>query len=157
MITESAVVLATRADARAIAEMSREYIEHGLGWSWTEARVDHAIVDPDINVAVVRDGAAILAFGIMSYRRDAAHLLLFAVRNTHRRRGIGSRVLTWLEQVARDAGIRSIEVECRRDNDAARNFYGEQGYHERVITPRYYRGVEDAVRLEKWLVVPDST
>ena len=125
MITESAVVLASRADARAIAEMSREYIERGLGWGWTEARVDHAIVDPEINVAVVRDGTAILAFGIMSYRRDA--------------------------------GIRSVEVECRRDNDAARNFYGEHGYHERVIAPRYYRGVEDAVRLEKWLAVPEAS
>jgi len=156
MITESAVVLATRGDARAIAEMSREYIEHGLGWSWTEARVEHAIADPDINVAVVRDGPAILAFGIMSYRHDAAHLLLFAVRGSHQRRGLGSRVLRWLEQVARDAGIRSILVECRRDNDAARNFYGEHGFHERVITPRYYRGIEDAVRLEKWLAAPDG-
>jgi ribosomal protein S18 acetylase RimI-like enzyme len=69
---------------------------------------------------------------------------------------MGSRVLRWLEQVARDAGIRSIAVECRRDNVAARDFYGEHGYHERVITPGYYRGVEDAVRLEKWLVPPAS-
>jgi len=157
MITESAVVLATRADARAIAELSREYIERGLGWSWTEARVAHAIADPEINVAVVREGAAIVAFGIMSYRHDAAHLLLFAVRESHQRRGIGSHVLRWLEQVARDAGFRSILVECRRDNAAARNFYGEHGYHERVITPRYYRGVEDAVRLEKWLAPPGGS
>ena len=26
-----------------IAEMSREYIEYGLGWSWTQARVLKAI------------------------------------------------------------------------------------------------------------------
>jgi len=157
MITESAIVLATRADARAIAELSRDHIERGLGWSWTEGRVERAIVDPDINVAVVRDGAAIAAFGIMSYRDAAAHLLLFAVRRSHQRRGLGRRLLGWLEQVARDAGIRSIHVECRRDNAAARNFYGEHGYHERVIAPGYYRGVEDAVRLEKWLVPPDPT
>lgn len=153
MITESAVVLARRDDARAIAEMSREYIERGLGWSWTEARVARAIVDAETNVAVVRDEAGILAFGIMSYRDAVAHLLLFAVRQSHRRRGIGTRVLNWLEQVASDAGIQAIQVECRRANDAARNFYGEHGYHERDITPRYYRGVEDAVRLEKWLAV----
>ena len=154
MITESAVVLATRGDARAIAEMSRAYIEQGLGWSWTEARVEQAIVDPDTNVAVVREGAAIVAFGIMGYREERAHLALFAVRGTHRRRGVGTRVLRWLEQVARDAGIRAIAVECRRDNAAARNFYGEHGYHERIITAGYYRGIEDAVRLEKWLVAP---
>ena len=154
MITESAVVLATRSDARAIAEMSREYIEQGLGWSWTESRVAQAIADPDTNVAVVREGGAIVAFGIMGYREERAHLALFAVRASHRRRGIGRRVLRFLEQVARDAGIRCIAVECRRENAAARNFYGEHGYHERIISPGYYRGVEDAVRLEKWLVAP---
>jgi ribosomal-protein-alanine N-acetyltransferase len=157
MIAESAVVLATRGDARAIAEMSRQYIEHGLGWSWTEARVAHAIDDPDTNVAVVRDGGRIVAFGIMGYREERAHLALFAVRTSHQRRGMGSAVLRWLEQVARDAGIRTILVECRRDNGPARNFYGEHGYHERIITPGYYRGVEDAVRLEKWLAAPGET
>jgi len=157
MITESAVVLATRGDAGAIAEMSRRYIERGLGWSWNEARVAQAIADPDTNVAVVRDGGAIVAFGIMGYRDERAHLALFAVRGSHQRRGMGSAVLRWLEQVARDAGIRRILAECRRDNAAARNFYGEHGYHERIITPGYYRGVEDAVRLEKWLAAAGET
>ena len=151
MITESAVVLATRGDARAIAEMSRQYIERGLGWSWTEARVAQAIADPDTNVAVVRDAGKIVAFGIMGYREKAAHLALFAVRASHQRQGIGSRILGWLETVAVTAGITHIHVECRRDNAAARNFYGEYGYHEQVISKGYYRGLEDAVRLEKWL------
>src|ERR1700722_2843442 len=31
--------LARAADALAIADMSREYIEYGLGWSWTTARI----------------------------------------------------------------------------------------------------------------------
>lgn len=133
--------------------MSRDEIEHGLGWSWTEARVRRSILDPDTNVAVVREGSSIIAFGIMSYREDAAHLLLFAVRRSHQRRGIGSIVLRWLEGVARDAGVGRIHVECRRDKDAARNFYGEHGYHEQAITAGYYSGKTDAIRLEKWLAV----
>lgn len=151
MITETSVRLATPADAAAIARMSRDQIEHGLGWSWTEARIERAIRDRDINVAVVRESATLLAFGIMSYRDEKAHLLLFAVNPSHRRRGIGSVVLRWLEEVARGAGIRRIHVECRRDNEAARNFYGEHGYHEYEIARRYYAAVEDAIRLEKWL------
>ena len=110
-----------------------------------------AIRDPDINVAVIRDSGTIVAFGIMSYRDDAAHLLLFAVRRSQQRRGLGSNLLYWLEEVARAAGLQRIHVECRRDNAAARNFYGEHGYHEQVIAKGYYSGVEDAIRLEKWL------
>jgi len=151
---ESDIALATVADAASIAAMSRDEIEHGLGWSWTQSRVEHAIRDSDTNVVVLREQGAIIAFGIMSYREEAAHLLLFAVRAAQQRKGFGSRILAWLEAVALEAGITHVNVECRRDNSAARNFYGEHGYHEQVISRGYYRGVEDAIRLEKWLATP---
>ena len=154
MIQDARVQLASVRDAAAIAAMSRDYIEQGLGWSWTEARVARAIHDPDVNVAVLRAADSIAAFGIMSYREDTAHLLLFAVRRKQQRQGLGSGMLAWLEAVARTAGIRRIQLECRRDNAAARNFYGALGYHEQVISRGYYQGVEDAIRLEKWLVEP---
>ncbi|HEX5160876.1 MAG TPA: GNAT family N-acetyltransferase [Steroidobacteraceae bacterium] len=155
MITDASIRLANPADAAEIAALSRDQIEQGLGWSWTTARVARAIRDPETNVAVVRDTRSLLAFGIMSYRDQAAHLLLFAVRESHQRLGIGSAILRWLEDVAREAGIRQIHVECRRNNSVARNFYGEHGYHEHVISPGYYQGVEDAVRMEKWLRPPE--
>ena len=156
MITDASIRLASCADAANIAALSRDHIEHGLEWSWTPARVERAIRHPDTNVAVVRDARAMLAFGIMSYRDDTAHLSLFAVRRSHQRLGIGSVLLRWLEDVAREAGIRQINVECRRTNSIARNFYCEHGYQEKIISPGYYAGVEDAIRLEKWLATPDA-
>ena len=154
MVHDTRIQLASIRDAAAIAAMSRDYIEQGLGWSWTAARVERAILDPDINVVVLRAPDGIVAFGIMSYRDEAAHLLLFAVRRQQQRQGLGTAMLAWLEDVARTAGIRRIQLECRRDNAAARNFYGVQGYHEQVISRGYYQGVEDAIRLEKWLATP---
>jgi ribosomal-protein-alanine N-acetyltransferase len=143
--------LARRADAAAIATMSRDEIEQGLPWSWTEGRVLGAIQNPDTNVAVVGATGALQGFGIMAYRDEVAHLLLFSVRPEYRRRGLGSALLRWLECVAVTAGVERIVVECRRDNAGARNFYAETGYHEMAISKGYYRGVEDAVRIEKWL------
>ena len=35
----ASIRFATRADALGIAEMSRDFIEHGLGWSWTRERI----------------------------------------------------------------------------------------------------------------------
>jgi ribosomal protein S18 acetylase RimI-like enzyme len=78
------------------------------------------------------------------------------VKVPHRRRGVGSAILRWLEDVALTSGARSVRLECRRDNLVARNFYGERGYHEQTIARGYYRGKEDAVRLEKWLIAPAS-
>jgi ribosomal-protein-alanine N-acetyltransferase len=87
----------------------------------------------------------------MSYRADDAHLLLFAVHRHHRRQGVGSALLQWLEDVARTAGCQRIRLEARWDNVAARSFYNEHGYHERVIRRAMYSGVLDGVQLEKWL------
>ncbi|HUQ11724.1 MAG TPA: GNAT family N-acetyltransferase [Steroidobacteraceae bacterium] len=148
--------LATRADAAMIATMSRDQIEQGLPWSWTEARVAGAIRNADTNVAVIGEHGALQGFGIMAYRDDVAHLLLFTVRPERRRLGMGSALLRWLEDVAITAAVQRVVVECRRDNAAARNFYAERGYHELAIAKGYYRGVEDAIRLEKWLHEPQE-
>jgi ribosomal protein S18 acetylase RimI-like enzyme len=154
MISAAEVRLARVSDASDIAAMSRDYIEHGLPWTWTEGRVAAAIADADTNVVVVGDPGAINGFGIMSYPNDDAHLLLFAVRRAHQRRGVGSAILHWLEEAARTAGAKRIRVECRRDNTAARNFYCEHGYAELRITAKYYRGLKDGIHLEKWFASP---
>jgi ribosomal-protein-alanine N-acetyltransferase len=151
MLTHSVIRLATPADAPAIAAMSRESIEHGLPWSWRPERVARAIANRDTNVAVIGEPAALAAFGIMSYRGEDAHLLLFAVHRRHRRQRLGSALLAWLEDVARTAGCVRIRVEARWDNAAARSFYNEHGYHERSIRTAMYSGVLDGVLLEKWL------
>jgi ribosomal-protein-alanine N-acetyltransferase len=153
-IADVAVRLARASDAEGIAEMSRDYIEQGLPWTWTAGRVERAIGDPDTNVVVV-GGRVIAAFGIMSYPNDDAHLLLFAVRESIQRRGVGSAILRWLEEAARTAGAKRIRVECRRDNAAARNFYCEHGYAELDIAANFYRGLKDGIHLEKWFRVDE--
>jgi [ribosomal protein S18]-alanine N-acetyltransferase len=151
MIADVAIRLAKPADAVDIAAMSRDYIEHGMPWGWRHERVSDAIHDPNTNVVVVGTPRAIVAFGIMSYAEVDAHLLLFAVRRSSQRRGIGTAVLLWLESVAGVAGAKCIHVEARTENSAARCFYNENGYHERTIRKAMYAGALDGVRLEKWL------
>lgn len=156
MIADVAIRLATTADAAEIAAMSRDYIEHGLPWRWRPDRVTAAINNAETNVAVVSEHGAIIAFGIMSYADIDAHLLLFAVHGTRQRSGVGSAVLNWLEAVACTAGARKIQVEARRDNDAARNFYCDHGYHEITIKKAMYSGVSDGIRFEKLLRIAST-
>lgn len=141
--------LATSADADAIASLSRMEIEHELPWKWTSTRVRRAIADSSTNVAVAYDGKLLVAFGIMSYRDEVAHLKLFAVHPLARRRGIGTAVLLWLEKVASVAGIGRICLEARHDNASAIAFYGRHGYSVRALIVGMYHGLEDGVRLEK--------
>jgi [ribosomal protein S18]-alanine N-acetyltransferase len=145
------VRLATAADVLAIADMSREYIEHGLGWSWTPTRIAAAIHDQSTNVAVIHQSDGVLGFGIMHYGDRSAHLALLAVHPAQRRRGIAARLVAWLEKSADTAGIERIRVEARSDNPGAIAFYQKHGYMQIDRIARYYRGVLDAVRLEKTL------
>jgi [ribosomal protein S18]-alanine N-acetyltransferase len=145
--------LATAAEALAIADMSREYVEHGLGWSWTTARIAAAIADESTNVAVVPLSGGVAAFGIMHYGERSAHLALLAVHPMQRKRGIAARLVGWLEKCADTAGIERIRVEARADNPVAIAFYRKQGYAQTERLANYYRGVLDAVRLEKTLRV----
>ena len=148
MIDACEIRLALPADATRIAAMSRDYIEDGLGWGWTPARVARSIRDRTTNVAVAESGGELAGFGIMSYGDDQAHLLLFAVQPAWRRRGIGSGLLHWLENAATIAGIELIFLESRATNTAARGFYRAHGYRELAVLPRYYR-YEDALRIGK--------
>ncbi|MEX2481004.1 MAG: GNAT family N-acetyltransferase [Gammaproteobacteria bacterium] len=136
-------------DARAIAVMSRELIETGLGWSWTARRVAASISDRDTNVIVACDGSRVVAFAIMVYGEEIAHLALFAVALDCRRLGIGGALWHWLEVTCRVAGVRSVDLEVRIGNGAARRFYRALGFIEDETVPGYYGGVEAAVRMRR--------
>lgn len=151
MIVVPSIRLATARDALAIAEMSRDQIERGLGWSWTAPRVLRAIRDRDTNVAVAHDADDLVGFGIMQYGDELAHLSLLAVHPGRRECGIGRLLLDWLERCARTSGLEAIELEARADNPVALAFYVEEGFERTGVVPGYYRGRIDAVRLRKRL------
>lgn len=167
-----AIRLAEPRDAQAVATMSRDLIESGLGWKYDAARVLKAIRDRDTLAVVACEGgrpgpapagvparAALAGFAIMELGDERAHLVLLAVRPSHRRLGIGQRMLEWLLESARVAGMASVHLELRAGNDAARRFYRAMGFYETVLVPGYYRGVEGgrkegALRMLRVLRVP---
>lgn len=155
MLAIPSVRLATPRDARVIAELSRDFIEYGLGWSYTPNRILRAIRSRTTNVAVVGEHTRLLAAGIMEYGETTAHLVLLGVQPAQRRRGLGRHVLLWLEECALTAGLERVDVEARADNPGAIGFYQRQGYEVRARVPGYYRGVVDAVRFEKRLGMRD--
>lgn len=151
MIAAYEISLARASDAPAIAALSRDAIERGLSWRWTERRVLRAIRDPATNVAVARREGVLIGFAIMQYGDDEAHIVLFAVEAAQRRAGLGTAMLAWLEATAVVAGMRAIRLEARAGNAPAKSFYRRHGFVEYGSSPGYYEDVEDAVRMVKRL------
>jgi len=146
--------LAEPHDAQAIAFMSRDLVEAGLGWKYDAARVLRAIRERDTVTLVACERGRVIGFAIMEFGDERAHLVLLAVRPTQRRGGIGRQLLQWLLESARTAGIGSVHLELRAQNEAARAFYRAMGFSESVLVPGYYRGREAALRMLRVLRVP---
>jgi ribosomal-protein-alanine acetyltransferase len=143
--------LATLDDAAPIASMARDLIEHGLGWSWTRTRVTRNIRHADCCTLVACNGTQLVGFAMMYFGDDHAHLNLFAVRPVWQRRGVGRRMLAWLEESARVAGISAIHLEVRASNATGRRFYRALGFQEVALLPRYYSGREAAIWMARAL------
>ena len=148
--------LAAEADALAIARMSRDLIETGLGWSWTAARVLRAIRNQEALVLVARQARQIIGFAIMDFGEETAHLALLAVDQAHRRRGVGRRLFDWLKSSALTAGIAVVKLELRAGNMEAQHFYRSLGFQEIGWTVGYYRQRETALRMALSLREPSS-
>jgi ribosomal-protein-alanine N-acetyltransferase len=142
--------LAVLPDATPIALMSRTLIEDGLpGWAWDPQRVTRAIRARETVVVVAAERHAIHGFAIMDFGDEHAHLSLFAVLPDQQRRGLGSRLLAWLEASALVAGIGTINLELRESNRAARDFYAARGFTESAYLPGYYQRRESALRMSR--------
>jgi [ribosomal protein S18]-alanine N-acetyltransferase len=136
---------ARRADAPAMAAMSRQLIEAGLSWRYTPQRIGALMADAE-TVAIVAcdDAGAVQGFAVMQFGDETAHLVLLCVGLAQQRRRIGARLVEWLLASARVAGITRIGVELRADNAGALAFYRRLGFAETRLLPGYYEGSVDA-------------
>ncbi|MFQ5937933.1 MAG: GNAT family N-acetyltransferase [Acidiferrobacterales bacterium] len=141
--------MARSKDAQRIGLMSRTFIEGGLPWSWHPVRVARQIRCRDTIVLTAWVKQRLIAFAIMHFREESAHLNLLAVEPGYRSLGIGRHLMEWLEKTARVAGTFIVSLEVRASNRAARAFYRKLGYTEIVSIPKYYSGREAAIRMSR--------
>ena len=134
-------------DAAALAVMSRDLIESGLGWSYRPDRFAQLIANENVVALVARAGDQAVGFAVMEFGDERGHLIVLAVLPRHQRTGIARSMIEWLLESARTAGLTSMHVELRADNVAAHGLYRSLGFAETLRVPGYYRGRETAIRM----------
>ena len=140
---------ATLASARAIAQLSRQHVEDGLGWRYRAATIVRYIRDPDVEVVIARHEGDVAGFAVAEFHAEHVHLVLLAVGPQYRRTGMGRKLIEWIEIMARDAGIFRMVLEVRARRPDARAFYEALGYRRVRRLPGYHLGREDALRMER--------
>lgn len=135
--------------AGTIARLSRDLIESGQAWRWTPRRVLACIDDGDHMVLAARQGSSLTGFAIAAFLERHVHLYLLAVLPGQHRRGIGRRMMHWIEASALAAGTPRIELELLHREAGAQAFFRRLGYREHTHLPASATGEADAVRMAR--------
>jgi ribosomal-protein-alanine N-acetyltransferase len=143
--------LAQVQDAQAMAQMSRDLIEAGLGWTYDAPKIARLIGHAETLTLVACDRMGLAGFAVMQFGDERAHLVLLAVRPRSQRQGVARRLLSWLLDSARTAGIAELSLELRAGNAGARAFYRAMGFSDAGLLPGYYRNREPALRMVRVL------
>ena len=95
-----------------------------------------------------RDGIHGFLLGVIE-RAYEARILILAVDEGARGRGIGARLVRLFEERFRARAIRRINLEVRVSNETAIRLYEKLGFEKRKILPKYYADGEDAYLMTK--------
>jgi ribosomal-protein-alanine N-acetyltransferase len=103
---------------------------------------------------VVEVDGEMAGYGIMSVGAGEAHILNVCVRDEYRSRGLGRKMLQYLLERARIAGMYEAFLEVRPSNTTAARLYHSLGFEQVGIRRGYYQatvGREDAQVLRRIL------
>ena len=106
---------------------------------------------------VVEVGNDMAGYGIMSIGAGEAHVLNVCVRDEYRGRGLARKLLLYLIDRARGAGMYEAFLEVRPSNIAAAKLYYSLGFEQVGVRRGYYQatnGREDAAVLRRILSPP---
>jgi ribosomal-protein-alanine N-acetyltransferase len=124
---------------------------------WTRDMYIREISNPISRVFVFRLGDEIVGYLCFWMVLDEAHVLTIAVHPGRRRLGYGTLIMSHLETVCREYGLKRILLEVGRQNTRARSLYKKLGFKSIGFRKEYYaEEKDDALVMEKWLPVEDE-
>ena len=139
---------ASLADLLELAELERAAFSD----PWTEAQLRDALGWPGTIAIVAENTSGLTGYVLGRVVVDQAEILSLATTAAQRRRGIGRALLTALLAAMVERGARSVWLEVRISNQAARAMYQSVGFVAAGRRRDYYRQpLEDALILRREL------
>lgn len=109
---------------------------------WSVANFRSELGFPGISHLLVAEPegkpGAVAGYACYSLIVDEAHITNFAIRNAHRRHGVGEQLLLSLLKRARSQGACSATLEVRASNEAATRLYSKFGFVPAATRKGYY-------------------
>ena len=82
---------------------------------------------------------------------DTARILMLAVQDTHRKKGIASTLLAQFIKEMKQQYVTRVELEVRTSNTGALRFYQSRGFLLQATLKQFYQNGENAYSMRKEL------
>ena len=120
-------------DLNEVQELERQ----SQAFPWSRRNFEDALA-AHYSAWVLRIGDVLAGFCVAMPTPDDVHLLVIAVATDYRRQGLASKLLTQVDQLARQRGVPRVLLEVRPSNTKAQAFYAKQGFTEIGRRKGYY-------------------
>ena len=101
---------------------------------------------------VAEDGGAVVGFlAAVVSAPQLARILMLAVYTPWRRHGVGSALMNAFLRECALRGMGAIELEVRKSNGPAIEFYTRYGFATANLLPRFYTDGEDGFKMRRHL------
>ncbi|GGC10254.1 ribosomal protein S18-alanine N-acetyltransferase [Cellulomonas carbonis] len=128
--------------ALATADLPRlvelEHVLFGAS-AWTLGMLTEELGAPGRAYAGVDADGVLVGYAGLWFDGDVAQVMTIGVDPAAQRRGIGTSLLAWVVDTARDLGASAVLLEVRVDNDAAITLYERHGFEVLGRRRRYYQ------------------
>lgn len=126
-------------------DMVMEIERESFSTPWNRGTFRGLLQRSDASLWVAQVGEHVVGYAVVWYLFREAELGNLAVAPGWRRRGLGTQLLDWTLQKARERGTERIFLEVRVGNRTAQQLYERYGFSQVGLRRRYYRApVEDA-------------
>ncbi|MBS7646247.1 MAG: ribosomal protein S18-alanine N-acetyltransferase [Candidatus Bathyarchaeia archaeon] len=123
--------------------------------AFTKQQIAQLLKSPNSISLIAKEDEHIVGFVIgMLFIEDSkpiGHILTIDVAQSHRRKGIGIKLLQEIEKIFKNKHAGVCRLEVREDNIAALNLYHKLGYRK-TLKLEYYYGNAHGILLEKPLL-----
>ena len=133
-----------------VMRIERESFTH----PWSEDSFVGELKKPASHLFVATDNDEVVGYAVLETVLDEGSLLIIAVDEKYRRKGVAKMLFSQLEEIAKEKDLSFITLEVRVSNESAIKFYDSQGFEKVAVRKNYYsKPLEDAVLMTKYYKV----
>ena len=126
-------IICSKENAAELWQIEKESFASPIG----EAAFTKMLDDPYTCALALKENE-LLAFVIYEKVLDEGQIVSVAVKETHRKKGLGTKLIEAMVEHGKRDGISRFTLEVREDNTPARALYKKCGFVEVGVRPGYY-------------------